>query len=117
MSHVLDDFLWIALNRHGTLKKLKWFKELCWILSIPIVEHKTEWGTTLVLGIELDIIKMEVCLPGDKLKRCLCLLKKIQRIHEDDDESTGVTNRPIELRIVCDFPRKAVPTQNVFSVG
>ncbi len=60
MSHVLDDFLLITLNEQGAQRKLKFFKKLFKVLGIPIVEHKIEWGTTLILlGIELDTIKME----------------------------------------------------------
>ncbi len=52
-------------------------KKFCEALGIPIVEHKTEWGTTLVfLGIELDTIKMEARRPEEKLKKCLGLLKR-----------------------------------------
>ncbi len=77
MSHLLDDFLWIALNQQGAQRKIKLFQKLCEILGIPIIEHKTEWGTTLVfLGIELDTIKMQAILPEEKLKKCLGLLKR-----------------------------------------
>ncbi len=68
---------WIALNQQGAQRKLKLFKKFCEVLGIPIVEHKTEWGTTLVfLGIELDTIKMEARRPEEKLKKCLGLLKR-----------------------------------------
>ncbi len=85
-------------------------------MGIPIVEQKTKWGTTLVfLGIELDSIKMEACLPDEKLKKCLGLLKR-------HGQSKKITVKQLEsltglFHMLSDSSWRTIPKQNVFSDG
>ncbi len=97
MSHVLDDFLMVSVNKDTSDARLSTFLSMCHLLGIPVVLEKTESGTCLTfLGITLDTIKMEARLPLDKLLKCLRLVrsyKQLQKISIKQQESlTGLLN-------------------------
>ncbi len=83
MSHVLDDFLMVSVNKHTSDARLSTFLSLCRLLGIPVVFKKNESGTCLTfLRITLDTIKMETRLPLDKLQKCLCLVHSYRQLQK-----------------------------------
>jgi len=70
MLHYLDEFL-----LHGALGGFEGARvfgmamQCCSKLRVPIADHKTEGPTSALkfLGIEVDMIKMGICLPPAKL--------------------------------------------------
>ncbi len=45
MSHVLDDFLMVSVNKDTSDARLSTFLSMCRLLGIPVVLEKTESGT------------------------------------------------------------------------
>ncbi|XP_069109712.1 uncharacterized protein [Argopecten irradians] len=71
--HVLDDFLFVGPpNTEQCLKDLTEFLGFCSETAIPIKDSKTEYPTTCLtfLGIELDSVAMVARLPQDKVLKC-----------------------------------------------
>ncbi len=72
LQHYIDDFVAVGkLESNECADTMKSFKEACSLLGMPLDPAKEEGPATLVsfLGIELDSVKMEVRLPGEKLGR------------------------------------------------
>ena len=76
MTHILDDFIFIAQSQSACNTSLSKFINLAQELNIPIKESKTclPATTSVVHGIEVDTIKMEARLPQDKLDKAIGLL-------------------------------------------
>ena len=74
--HILDDFLCFVNNQCN--KKLSTFLSMCLDLGVPIKQEKTEYATTCItfLGLELDSVKMEARLLQDKLLKLRGLLNE-----------------------------------------
>jgi len=74
MVHYLEDFLLFgAPGESDGVRIFSRSMEWCGKLGVPIAGHKTEGPTSVLtfLGIEVDIVKMELRLPPSKL----CQLK------------------------------------------
>lgn len=69
MSHILDDFIFMALSKDRCKLALDKFRLLCKDLNLPIKESKTVLPNTTVQlhGLEVDTLKLEIRLPLDKL--------------------------------------------------
>jgi hypothetical protein len=69
VSHILDDFMFVAESYDACIKKLNCFLALCRWLNIPIKDDKTfHPNTTMTVhGVELDTVAMEMRLPREKL--------------------------------------------------
>ncbi len=72
LFHYLDNFIMVASPNSPDCQR--WLETLlseCCRLGVPIASHKTERPTTTLtfLGIEMDTIKGELRLPGEKLVR------------------------------------------------
>ena len=70
--HYLDDYLFIGGPRSQECAEAHSLALLlCDGLGIPVAAHKLEGCTTILmfLGILLDILKLEIRLPDDKLFR------------------------------------------------
>ncbi len=68
----LDDFIMVASPNSPNCQR--WLETLlseCCRLGVPIASHKMEGPTTTLtfLGIEMDVIKGKLRLPGEKLVR------------------------------------------------
>ena len=77
--HILDDFLILDPPTHNQCNnKLSSFLRMCSDLGVPIKRDKTEYTTTCItfMGLELDSSKMEARLPQDKLHKVRHLLRK-----------------------------------------
>ena len=76
MLHLLDDFLVISGSHEQCSRELTLFLELCSYLGIPMSPDKTIGPSTVLsfAGIELDTVRSEARLPGDKVLRCVSLL-------------------------------------------
>ena len=74
--HVLDDFLFIAKDRHSCESMLKRFLSLCDYLGVPIAQEKTHGPYTSLqfVGITLDSVTWEARLPEDKLQKCRTMI-------------------------------------------
>ena len=76
VSHILDDFLFIAPTKAQCTRDLSNFVSLCEYIGVPLAPEKTV-GPDSVLqfaGIILDSVRMEARLPDDKLAKCRQLL-------------------------------------------
>ncbi len=77
LQHYINDFVAVGKpESNECADTMKLFKEACSLLGMPLDPAKEEGPATLVsfLGIELDSVKMEVRLPGEKLghlRKCL----------------------------------------------
>lgn len=77
LYHYLDDYIMVA-PPHSRLCQ-RWLDVLlaeCNRLGVPIAPHKTEGPTCVItfLGIQIDTVRGELCLPEDKLRRLKDLL-------------------------------------------
>ena len=70
--HLLDDFLIIAPSQMLCKGQLHLFLDLCSYLGIPIAPEKTI--TLSFADIELDSVSFEVCLPQEKLEKCVATI-------------------------------------------
>ena len=72
LRHYLDDFIIIA-PPHSTecQQSLDILDKVCESLGVPLAEHKRDGPTTCLtfLGIEIDSVMGQLCLPADKLSR------------------------------------------------
>ena len=84
--HYLDDWLFFSpkqargeVSRCGEV--LSKFLAMCRWLGIPVAEEKTVCPCTCLvfLGLQIDTVKQEVRVPGDKLLACRAKLLAIQR--------------------------------------
>ncbi len=76
MGHTLDDFLMVSRTDETADSRLRTFLGLCDHLRVPLVAEKTEKGNCIaLLGVILDIVRMEALLPWDKLDKCLDLVR------------------------------------------
>ena len=77
--HILDDFLILDSPYNNQCnEKLSSFLAMCSDLGVPIKKEKTEYATTCItfMGLELDSARMEARLPQDKLEKARLLLSK-----------------------------------------
>ena len=76
MLHLLDDFLIISRFHEQCSRKLTLFLELCSYVGVPMSPDKTIGPSTVLsfAGIELDTVRSEARLPGEKILRCVSLL-------------------------------------------
>ena len=72
IMHYLDDYLTLAPPDSATChRNLDIIKSICLQLGVPLALEKVEGPSTSLtfLGIVLDTVRMEACLPTDKLHR------------------------------------------------
>ena len=74
--HVLDDFLIMDSSFSGCQRNLTCFVTMCQSVGVPIAPQKTFGPSTCLpfLGIELDTVSMESCLPPEKIQKCRKLI-------------------------------------------
>ena len=74
--HILDDFLIIAPGKDLCKLYLDRFLYICKQIGTPMAPSKTVGPVQVLtfLGIELDTIKYEACLPQEKIVKCLELI-------------------------------------------
>ena len=74
MLHLLDDFFIISGSHEQCSRELTLFLELRSYLGIPMSPDKTIGPYTVLsfVSIELDTVRSEARLPGDKVLRCHC---------------------------------------------
>ncbi len=79
MSHILDDFIFLATSQNICSKYLECFMHLSEELNIPVKASKTVMPTTTVIlrGIEVDTILLEARLPRDKVVTALESVKNL----------------------------------------
>ena len=80
--HILDDFLILDPPQNNQCNaKLSAFLHMCSELGVPIKHEKTEYATTCItfMGLELDSAHMEARLPQDKLSKLRNLLNEVSR--------------------------------------
>lgn len=76
LIHYLDDLLFIGpASSHESLYLFTIFRMLCRKFGVLLAEEKSVWPTTSLeyLGITIETLNMEFCLPPDKVNR-LCFL-------------------------------------------
>jgi hypothetical protein len=71
--HLLDDFLLITPSYDSCQTQLHRFLAFCAFIGLPLAPEKTFGPSTTIsfARIELDTIKLEACLPRDKLQKCV----------------------------------------------
>ena len=81
LDHFLDDFIMAASTEQECLDNLILLENTCRILNLPLSLPKHEGPSTslVFLGIELDIIALELRLPTEKLEH---LKSTIQKWHD-----------------------------------
>ena len=80
--HILDDFLILSdADEHKCKNDLLVFLGLCKTLGVPIKQEKTEFPTTVItfMGLELDSVNMVARLPQDKLIKLRSLLSSFRK--------------------------------------
>lgn len=80
--HILDDFLiFDSPGKNDCNSSLQKFISMCTDLGVPINEEKTEYATTCItfMGLELDSVAMEARLPFEKLEKLRNLLSRYSR--------------------------------------
>ena len=77
--HLLDDFLLISPSYDSC--QLHRFLAFCAFIGLPLTPEKTFGPSTTLsfAGIELDTIKLEACLPRDKLQKCMEFISEFLR--------------------------------------
>lgn len=78
IDHYLDDFIILGPPQSRyCANSLKVLEETCQQLGVPIAAGKCQGPSTCLefLGIEIDMVAMELCLPQDKLNRLRTLLQ------------------------------------------
>ena len=72
MLHVLDDFMFLSIDKNTCHADLMKFVMLCKDIGIPLAPEKTELPAMLMvfLGILLNSVRMEATLPEDKVEKC-----------------------------------------------
>ena len=79
IEHYLDDFIIVAPPNSACCSEELWTLEaVCEELGVPLTSHKKEGPLTCMsfLGIELDTVAGELCLPSEKLHRLRALLQE-----------------------------------------
>jgi hypothetical protein len=81
ITHILDDFMFIADSYEACNKKLNTFLALARYLNIPIKISKTFRPDQImtVHGVEIDSMLMEIRLPEDKVKKARDQLIQLKR--------------------------------------
>ena len=84
---------------------------MCTQLGIPIAEHKRDGPTTCLtfLGIEVDTITSQLCLPADKLCRLQTLLTDWgdRKVCQELESLVGLLNHVCKvIRCGCFFLRR-----------
>ena len=71
--HYLDDFLMIGLDRETCARDMQIVLETFRELGLPVATNKLEgpWSHLTFLGLELDLVALEMRLPQDKLLELL----------------------------------------------
>ena len=79
--HLLDDFLLVSPSYDSCQTQLHRFLAFCAFIGLPLAPEKTFGPSTTLsfAGIELDTIKLEACLPRDKLQKCVEFISKFLR--------------------------------------
>ena len=78
IDHYLDDFIIVGPPQsRGCASSLRVLEETCQQLGVPIAAEKCQGPSACLefLGIEMDMLAMELCLPQDKLNRLRTLLQ------------------------------------------
>lgn len=72
VTHILDDFFFVAPSQGQCNKALHQFIELCRQIGVPISEEKTHGPATCMtfVGYEIDSQASQVRLPMDKVQKC-----------------------------------------------
>jgi len=75
ISHTIDDFILIHSSNQLCLHMLNAFTPLCFELGVPIKHSKMVPPSQLIEahGLLIDTVKMQLCLPQDKLQKCISL--------------------------------------------
>lgn len=74
VDHYLDDFFFAGPPQANDCAMLmSHFQDICKDVGVPIASEKTKGPTTCLtyLGYELDTIKMQIRIPGEKVKQVL----------------------------------------------
>ena len=81
MSHILDDFIFLAASESLCQSYLQSFLSVADLLALPIKHSKTVVPSTcaIVHGIEIDTVVMQARLPQDKLDSASALVKTFSR--------------------------------------
>ena len=111
--HYLDDFLLIGPpDSPECAEALQTLLALCKELGIPVAEEKTEGPATILifLGIEIDTIAMQLCLPGVKLQDLLTTLGLW--IQGGTSPSPRQTGKKIDLSLIGHLNHAATVVQS-----
>ena len=79
LIHYLDDFLFFGSPTSISAARARHVTESLFSqANVPIAHHKTEGPTTSLtfLGIEIDTVRLQLSLPGEKVRRLRELLRK-----------------------------------------
>ena len=92
LLHLLDDFLLIQPTEDQCSTSLLLFLDSCDFLGIPMAPEKTFGPSTILTfaGIELDTVRCESRLPGDKLLKCRQLIPAFFEKEEGNFEGVAV---------------------------
>ena len=85
LIHYLDDYLIVgAPDSHSCGEHLQCFLRVCTLLGIPVAMDKVDGPATVLpfLGLELDSVLQQICLPPNKLGEILAELTKWQSHHK-----------------------------------
>ena len=77
--HYLDDFLLMGKPQSGECtESLELTLQVCNQLGVPLAMHKLEGPACALvfLGIMVDTVKMELCLPPERLKRLVAMIER-----------------------------------------
>ena len=82
--HVLDDFLVLAESKEKCERDLHAFMNMCQHLGVPLAPTKTVGPCTTIqfLGITIDTVAMETCVPDDKLDKGRLLIRSFLAKHK-----------------------------------
>ena len=81
LIHILDDYLMAVPTFHQCCINLDRFLSLGTYLLVPMAPEKTMGPETILAfaGIELNTLRMEACLPLDKIAKCQTLISTFLR--------------------------------------
>ena len=111
VSNYLDDFLFMALLKESCDRMVSAFIKLCARINCPILDNKTEWGTTIIVffGMLLDGEHHCLCIPEEERARALSQLNWIM-------DKKKATIKEIQcLTDLLNFLNKAIVPGRVFT--
>ena len=82
LIHYLDDYLMVGTpDSHSCGEHLQCFLRVCMHLGFPVAMDKVDGPATVLsfLGLELDSVLQQICLPPEKLREILEELTKWQK--------------------------------------